>query len=306
MSDSTHTGGPNIRATVAANLICLASMVTWAFGFPSAERLLDSWDPLFLSTTRVLIAVAVLLPVWVFMDGIRAVLRARWRRGMMVGGIGFGAGLYMMLLGQKLSDPVTVSIVAATMPAVGGVLEVVLDGRRRGLKFAAGIVLAIAGAVVATGLGGAGGGNVATGAMLALGSVVAYTWASRAAVVDFPEMSKFGQTTLTLAGAGLFTGAVTLIVWMLTDYVPISAPVGQAQVGDLLIFAVAAMALSQLLWLTGVGRLGVAIASLHVNAAPFYVMLLVIMAGGAWSMHQVAGAAMVGLGIFIAQVPRRR
>lgn len=305
MSDSTQTGGSGARAAVAANLICLVSMVTWAFGFPSAERLLESWDVLFLSTSRILVAVAVLLPIWIAVDGFGALARARWRRGMMVGGIGFGAGLYLMLLGQKLSDPVTVSIVAATMPAVGGVLEVVLDGRRRGMKFVAGIVLAIAGAVIATGLGG-GEGNVRAGAALALGSVTTYAWASRASVVDFPEMSKFGQTTMTLAGAGLFTGLITLGVWATTDYVPISAPVDRGQLADLAIFGIAAGALSQLLWLVGVGRLGVAIASLHVNAAPFYVMLLVIMAGGAWQPHQAVGAALVGLGIFIAQVPRRR
>ena len=73
------------------------------------------------------------------------------------------------------------------------------------------------------------------------------------------------------------------------------------QIGMLVIFAVAAMALSQLLFIVGVGRLGVAVASLHVNTAPFYVMLIMVALGGAWSNMQALGAAAVALGVFLAQ-----
>lgn len=297
-------GGPQ-RGAVAANAICLAAMVTWAMGFPAAERLLANWDPLFLSTARILLAVAVLLPAWIAIDGPQAVLGARWGRGMGVGAIGFGAGAYLLLLAQSLTDPVTVSIVAATMPAVGAVLEIVLDGRRRGAKFASGVALTVAGAAVATGIGG-GEGQVVLGAGIALASVVVYTWASRASVVELPELSRLGQTTLTLAGAALFSAVVALGMWALFDAQPLRGPVDGAQLADLAVYAVAAMALSQLLWLTGVGRLGVGVASLHVNAAPFYVMILVVAAGGDWHLRQLVGACLVGAGIFIAQMPRRR
>ena len=48
---------------------------------------------------------------------------------MTVGGIGFGFGAILLLVSQKMSDPVTPAIVAAMMPIAGAAIEVVLDKR---------------------------------------------------------------------------------------------------------------------------------------------------------------------------------
>ena len=61
------------------------------------------------------------------------------------------------------------------------------------------------------------------------------------------------------------------------------------------------MALSQLLWIISVGRIGIGAASMHMNAAPFYTMLIVFLLGGAWNWWQTLGAAIVVLGALIAQ-----
>ena len=47
--------------------------------------------------------------------------------------------------------------------------------------------------------------------------------------------------------------------------------------------------------------LGIGIASMHINAAPFYVMIFAVMAGGPWNWAQATGAAIVILGVLIAQ-----
>ena len=56
------------------------------------------------------------------------------------------------------------------------------------------------------------------------------------------------------------------------------------------------------------GLLGIGIASLHMNAVPFYVMLISFALGGTWNWAQAAGAAIVVLGVAVAQgvLPRRR
>ena len=49
------------------------------------------------------------------------------------------------------------------------------------------------------------------------------------------------------------------------------------------------------------GYLGIAMAALHINATPFYVMIMAVMLGGAWNWWQAAGAALVGFGVIVAQ-----
>ena len=65
--------------------------------------------------------------------------------------------------------------------------------------------------------------------------------------------------------------------------------------------AVAAMGLSQVLFLASVSKLGIAATSFHINIAPFYVMLIMVALGAAWSWPHAIGAAIVGAGVLLAQ-----
>jgi drug/metabolite transporter (DMT)-like permease len=302
--DMVKGGGFNNPA-VTANLICMLSMLTWAAGFPAAEILLATWDPLTLIVARLALVCVVLLPIWIVMEGLDSIFKAHWRRGLIIGGIGFGAGTYLILVGQAISDPVTVTIVAASMPVIGAMLEVLFDGRRLRVPFVLGIALAIVGGLVAAGAN-VSEGSAGLGALLALISVLFFAWGSRAAVKDLPEMRNLGRTTLTLTGAFIFVSLAFGAAWGVGFTPGISAPVDAVQLGHLTIFALGAMALSQWLWLMGVGRLGIALASIHMNAAPIYVMMIVVAMGGYWSMLQVSGAFLVGLGVLLAQRRKRQ
>jgi len=55
------------------------------------------------------------------------------------------------------------------------------------------------------------------------------------------------------------------------------------------------------LWIKGVGQIGIAVASFHLNATPFYVMLILLMFGNDWNWVQAAGAFILALGVIIAQ-----
>ena len=73
----------------------------------------------------------------------------------------------------------------------------------------------------------------------------------------------------------------------------------------LLIFSIAAMAISQLLWIKAAGSLGILFASLHMNAIPFYVMIvMVIFFYASWSWMQALGALIVGIGVVYSQMRR--
>ncbi len=276
-------------------------MIMWAGGFPSGEVLLDSWGTLPLLSLRLFMAVSVLTVFWILADGLFSVINAPWCRGLVVGGIGFGLGASFLLFGQKLSDPVTPAIAAAMMPIVGAVLEVLLDKRKLRFHLVIGIVLAIAGGYLAAGLR-IGEGTFGLGALLCLSSVVLFAWATRATTKNFESLSPIGQTTITLAGGLVFMmfawGALSLGGFGETQI----GKIDQNHVLLLLIFSIPGLAFCQFLWIWGTGGLGILLASFHMNAVPFYVMVAVVLfLGGEWNWTQAWGAALVAAGVLVAQ-----
>jgi len=278
----------------------------WATGFPASEVLLETWGSVALAFIKLAVAVPVLCLIWIFVDGWQQVRNAPWRWGCIVGGIGFGFGAILLLIGQVLSDPVTPAIAAAMMPIAGAFLEVVLDGRKLTPKLLTGITLALAGGYLATGAK-LEDGTFGTGALLCLSAVVLFAWATRATTRDFQSLSPIGQTAITLAGGLLFSlGAIALCYMVGLPGIE----VGNADIHNLQMFVVVILvsfAIAQTLWIWGTGGLGILLASFHMNAVPFYVMVIVVwMMGGDWNWGQAWGAALVAAGVTIAQFNRRR
>ena len=56
------------------------------------------------------------------------------------------------------------------------------------------------------------------------------------------------------------------------------------------------------MWIYGAGRLGVMLASFHMNAVPFYVMMILLaLSMGEWQWIRAAGVTLVILGVFVSQ-----
>jgi drug/metabolite transporter (DMT)-like permease len=85
--------------TVLANLACFTAMFLWSFAFPASEVLLENWGVMALIVVRTGLAVATLMILWVWSDGLLQVLAAPWIRGITVGGVGFGIGAVLLLVG---------------------------------------------------------------------------------------------------------------------------------------------------------------------------------------------------------------
>ena len=116
------------------NLACFSAMFLWAIGFPAAEILLDSWGALTLVFFRFFITVILLIPFWIFLEGIDTFLNSPITNGLRIGFIGWGLGAILLLVGQKLSNPVTPTICAAMMPIFGAIVEVTFDNRKMKLN----------------------------------------------------------------------------------------------------------------------------------------------------------------------------
>lgn len=285
---------------VRGNAICVMAVALFATGFPAAEVLLQTWGPISLIAVRVALACALLVPVWLIIDGWQRVINAPWTRGLGIGALGFGTGTILLLVVQDFTDPVTAALVAATMPVSAVALEIMFDHRRLTMNFAVGAVLVLVGGFLAAGAD-LREGTYGSGILFGLMASVLFAWGSRKTVKGLPEMSTFGQCTLTLIGAMLFCFsalAVFLVFgWSGTRSAPLS-PWGWSM---LLTYAWGSMAISQAFWILGVTRLGIGIASFHLNAAPFYVMLIMLAMGGGWDWNKAFGGALLGVGVILAQ-----
>lgn len=283
-----------------ANLICVASMVVWAAGLPAADLIIPLIPPLPLTAMRTGLAALVLVTVWLLIEGPHRVLTANWRRGMAVGGICIGLGAVLLVIGQAYTDAVTVSIITATMPIIGIGLEVLLDGRRITKALVIGMVLSLAGGVIALAKGGFSL-DLGLGALAAFGSCCAFTWGSRATVTQFPTLTPLGRTAITVGGAFAVMLVLSLGWGALGGAAVQWAAMGPKHYAALAIFGIGSLALSQVLWIISVEKLGIGAASLHMNAVPFYVMIIAFALGAQWSWLQTFGAAVVVVGVMIAQ-----
>ncbi len=278
----------------------MLSMLVWAVGLPAADLLIGPVPALPLTAARIAIAAIFLLPLWWISEGSQALREAHWGKGFLVGGGGLGLGAFMLLLGQAKTNMVTVAVISAAMPVVGIAIEVVLDGRKMSLALVLGVLLSLAGGVMV--LRGDGDGlGWGLGAMWCFGSIVLYTLGSRMSVSAFPDLTPLGRTTVTLTGAALATSLAAGVNALLGGAGPQWEVLGLQELGALAVFAIGGLAISQVLWIMAIGSLGIAMYSLHINATPFYVMLILFAMGGAWQWTQALAAAVVGLGVLVAQ-----
>jgi drug/metabolite transporter (DMT)-like permease len=296
---------PRAQASTSGNAFAVISMVAWAVGFPAAEVLLDTWDPLAMVLGRFLMAMLLIIPLWILSGGLAAVATIPWRRGLFVGGIGFGGGAWAILMSQWFTDPVTVAIIAASTPLAATLVAWWYDRRPLTRSFVLGLAATVLGGLVATGVatGQALPASLGPGALMAVASALLFSWGSYHTVRDMPDSGALTRTVVTSLGALLVIAPafVLFLALGLTAVPPL--PPSPAEWGLLAVYGIVAFGVSQLAWIAAADRLGIAVAAFHINIAPFYVMLILVALGGYWSWPQAIGASIVAAGVILAQRP---
>ncbi len=275
-------------------------MLIWAAGLPAADHLIPLLPAEQLTALRMSITAAALVPFWIWREG-RGVLRdAQWLRGIAVGSL-IGLGAWFLVAGQAIGGAVTAAVISASLPLIGIAIEVMFDGRKITRALVAGIALSLIGGMMALDWR-AGGLSLGFGALLCFASVVSFTIGSRLTVTAFPHHSPIGRVAVTLTGAAIAASLGSAAQALLTATpLPNLLSWGAGDWGAMLIYSVGAMAISQVLWIISIDRLGIGMSSLHINAAPFYVMAILFALGGSWIWGQAAAASLVALGVLIAQ-----
>ena len=299
MSAQANTPATPVPSLLGANLICMASMLIWAAGLPAADFIIPLLPADQLSALRMALAALALLPVWALIEGPGAFRRANWLKGIAVGSL-IGLGAWFLIQGQARSGAVTAAMISTTLPMVGIALEVVLDGRKLSGALVLGLLLSLAGGMMALDFK-AGGMSMGFGALLCFCSVLSFTLGSRLTVTAFPGLSPIGRTALTISGAAIAVSTVAALGIAFGAPPPDFSAWGWKETLALLAFSVGSLGISQLMWIMSVEKLGIGLSGLHINAAPFYVMIILFLLGGRWDWGQAAAACLVAVGVLIAQ-----
>ena len=269
-------------------------------GFPAAEFLLVDWDVVSIIAARNTFAFILIFFIWILYEGFQEVRVAKWIKGFWIGAIGFGIGSFFVLLLQSITSPVIAALMVATMPVAAVILEIFLDGRKMTRWFLFGIVLVLFGGFIASGAN-LKNDSIGLASFLGITGVGLFAWGSRATVKNLPGMSLLGQVAVTtsgMVGSAVFVYFISSIFFETTES---PSQITYEHLGLLLIYACLAIGISQILWIKSVAKLGIGVSSFHLNAAPFYVMLMLFFLGDSWIWHQTIGAIIVIIGVILAQ-----
>ena len=301
MSKSTSEEMASKDTTIfKSNFLCVFSILLFATGFPAAEYLLKDWDVVSVITARSVFSFILIFFTWIIFEGFHEVKVAKWNKGFWIGATGFGIGSFFILILQSLTSPVIAALAVATMPLAAVSLEMFLDGRKMTRWFFFGVVLVLLGGFVASGATFENDG-MGFAALIGITGVALFAWSSRATVKNLPGMTTLGQTAVTTSGMAGSTIILYFICSIFLDITETASPITLEHLGLVLIYGWLGLGISQIFWIKSVSKLGIGLASFHLNAAPFYVMLILFILGDSWVWSQAIGAVIVITGVILAQ-----
>jgi drug/metabolite transporter (DMT)-like permease len=274
----------------------VGAVVIWGSTYVVTKDLLEQVGPFSIAVARFLIALAVLIP-FARPLGYRASLCLQ-RQFLLFGLTGVTLYHGLQNLGLLLTTAGSAALIAAAAPAATAVLSFVLLGEGLTASRVVGIALSVLGVtLVVETRAELGDPARLAGNLLVLGSAIswaAYTVQGRKLVVAYPPLvattASFGAGTLIL----LPIGAAEF--WLRgTPHITVAGLLAVLYLG------LGASALAFYLWNRGLRFLPASVAAPFVNLIPVVGLLLAILVGETVTTHQIAGGALVVLGVLIAQ-----
>lgn len=272
------------------------AMLIWSTSFVATKLAYASFPPLTLGAARFVIALAVLSVLAIVRGGFSLPPR---RDLLVMFGSGFlGITLYFAMenIGVSLTSASNAALIMASYPAITILMERLFYGSRVSRKKWAGVILAVVGVVLVSGMQASGGGEnqllgnlilCATGFVWAL-----YNFSTRSVISKYPGVTvSFYQT---LAGALLFIplACVETSEWRAPD---------AASWAVLLYLGVLCSVAAFMLYNYGLRLLSAGTAVSLANLVPvFGVLLSVLVLGETLHPLQILGGAIVIAGVTLS------
>ncbi|MFP5297876.1 MAG: DMT family transporter [Actinomycetota bacterium] len=289
---------PRIDPGIAA---LVAAMVIWGVTMVITKSVLEEVGPFTLLAGRFALAFALLGPV---------AARRGFRLSMVIRPTFIAFGITGIVLhngletvGLMFTSAGSGALVIAAAPALTAALSVVFLKESVTRLQIAGIVLSILGVAMVTnaGIGGVGSTEI-LGNLLVFGGVISwavYTVQGKRLVVDLPAI------VTTTAGIGAAT--MILIPMAITEVAVTGVPsVSMSGFLGIVYLGALASALAYALWNSALNHVDASVAAPYVNLVPVIGLLAALLIGEPTNAMQLAGGAVVGLGIWLSEAGRVR
>ena len=289
----------------SSDLILLVAVALWALSYTVAKFALREFEPLVLPIFRFGIAGLVLLAILWFREGTIAVDRADLTRLALAGFFGVTLTQVTFVYALTFATASDIALIGATAPIVTAVLATIVGLERSGRRYWAAAVIGLVGVVLIV-VGSPGGIRLGSGLLgdaLALGTVVT---ASVSALLILPLLTRYSvYRVLTYE---LLLGTAMLVPIALPQLLGQDfAGIGPETWAALVYLVLATGVVTNLLYVTAMGRIGASRAAIYRYLQSFLgVLFAVLLLGEQVTAIQMIGGAIVVASVMLSRSSRSR
>ena len=276
----------------------LLAMAFWATNFAFAPVVLESIGPIQLTGMRWLISLVALVPLAMMMEkAARAVILSEWKTHVVQALLGYVGYTLLLYFALGVTSPVTAAVLISLNPATIAIAARFVLHENLSTRTVIGIAVSFVGAVIVVlGTGIAGEFPVSYGDALVLLAIV--LWTAYSMVSPRIETPPITATAVQAGISGIIMIPVMAIdialgngVWLSLDGVDW---LGIVWIGFI------PSAGAYFLWNISTGLIGPTRTGAFLNLIPVLTALLVLLFGGSVTLTQLAGGALVMLGVTYA------
>jgi len=273
-------------------------MAFWATNFAFSPVVLDSIGPIQLTGVRWFISLVVLVPLAMIMEKVsRAVIVVEWKIHVVQALLGYVGYTLLLYYALEVTSPVSAAVLVSLNPATIAIAARFVLHENLSTRTVVGIAISFVGAVIVVlGSGVAGEFTVSYGDLLLLLATVLWTAYSMVS----PRI-KTPPITATAVQAGI-SGIIMVPVMTIDIALGNGAWVnldGFDWLGILWIGLIPSAG-AYFLWNISSDLIGPTRTGAFLNLIPVFTALLVLLFGGAVTLTQLAGGALVLLGVTFA------
>jgi len=277
-------------------MAAFAAVAIWGAQLPIAKDLFSVIDPFTSTALRYLVALAVMLPVLVWLEGPSALrFGKQWKSAWALGLIGMSASPTLVFLGMSMSRAEHAVVIVALQPSIAAVLQWVLQAKRPAGFTLVCIGVALAGVVLVVTKGELHLVET-SGEMLGNGLVFLGALAWVLYTMGTPRLAGWSIwriTVLTMVPGGLANLAVAVCV-VAAGSVSLPTVDGLWSVRwSLAYLSFAGVLFSMLAWNFGNKRIGPLNATLFINFMPVMTFAFRALQGQRFSVMELTGAGLV-------------
>ena len=287
-----------MRLPTAAELMLLATVSIWAFGFTVTRYLLtNGLQPLAFSATRF---VAAALIVSAITYGLEHSLTLGRRDAALLGVaalIGIFLNQLAFVYAIDLTNASTTALIFGSLPIITALFASAIGVERLSQRFWVATALSFTGvALVALGAGGGLSGNL-TGDLLAL--LGAATWGVYSVLI-VPLLRRYSVWRIS-AGA-LLIGSLPLVVTAIPQLASQRWDLGALVWAGLAFAVLGPLVLTNFLWFKAIDKVGPSRATLVTNLQPFLAALFAVaLLSEDLTLLQIAGGIAIGVALLVAR-----